>query len=339
MDKIFEIQNPLDKQLQREQQAIREGVRQIEEFPEIKYVPGFEQSVGFFPSLESIEGHPVLARFSYGEKAPNMSSVFFDSDNGESEVTGDRNTREFLESQGFTGPFIQALGKFEGREAQIEEVDLDTLKDKVKVVGNVVFTRDPRITLIIKPADCPTGILYCKDSLGNDVTAIIHGGADAINAGLTRQGLQALQIELGVDLSEARLAIFPGVSKDNFFISRQWRLPNGEIRRRETGIFPLNWGEFISEQKTDDPEEKRYVDITSAFEMQALQAGMSVENIQAYRRDTYEDADAKIAYSRRYTNEMEKKTGKRVRDGGQIVATQITPQKAQNNLQQLQAAA
>lgn len=299
---------------------ISEETRQIREFTEIQFVPGKDERVGYFPNLEDLTGNPVLARFSYGLNSPNMSTVFFDKTEGsqESELTGERNTREFLKEQGFGLNTIQALGKFEGNEAQIEEVDKDTLKDKTKAVGNVIFTRDPEITLIIKPADCPTGILYCKDKEGRDVVAIIHGGADAINAGLTRQGLMALQLELGVDLSQAKLAIFPGVSKDNYYISKQWKTPDGQIKKRESGIYPMNWGEHISSPKTDDPEEKRYVDILGAFEMQALQAGMKLENVEAYGVDTYADAARGRAYSRRYSNEHNGE-----HPGGNLVAVQL----------------
>jgi hypothetical protein len=52
--------------------------------------------------------------------------------------------------------------------------------------------------------------------------------------------------------------------------------------------------------------------------MQALQAGIKPENIQAYRRDTYKDAAQGIAYSRRYSDEHN-----REHDGGNLVAIQL----------------
>ena len=311
-------QNPLEAQLIADAKEIREKMGRIEELTEIQYLPGFENKVGYFPKLESLSNSPILARFSYGKDAPNMSAVFFDSAKGESSVTGDRNTRDFLESQGFTGTVIQVLGKFEGNEPQIEEVDKYTVSDKVKVVGNLIFTRDPEVTLIIKPADCPTAIIYCKDENGNPLVAIDHGGVDAVNAGISRQGLWALKNILGVDLSKAQVVIFPGVSQKNFFITRQWTTANGEIKKRDNGIPEMNWREHISPAQTNDPEEKRYVDITSALEMQLLEAGILPENIQAYRRDTYEDAGMGIAYSRRRSNEHNGE-----RPGGQIVAVQL----------------
>ncbi|HYM64939.1 MAG TPA: laccase domain-containing protein [Candidatus Sulfotelmatobacter sp.] len=324
MAETTDATNSLELQLAKDAKEVSEKMTRIEELTEIQYVPGFENKVGFFPKLESLEEGPVLARFSYGKDSPNMSSVFFDSAKGESSITGDRNTRDFLDSQGFTGTVIQVLGKFEGNEPQIEEVDRDTASDKIKVVGNLVFTRDPEVTLIIKPADCPTAIIYCKDEHGNPLVAIDHGGADAVNAGITRQGVWALKNILGVDLSQAQVAIFPGVSQDNFFISREWKTTTGEIKRRDNGIPEMNWREHIKSAKTSDLEEKRYVDITSALEMQLLEAGIPPTNIQAYRRDTYKDAENGIAYSRRYSNDHA-----RERDGGQVVAVQLKPDKVE----------
>ncbi len=279
---------------------------------QIQYLKDFENKVGYFPILENLTGKPVLARFSYGKYAPNMSSVFFDSAKGESELTGERNTRDFLKSQGFNLNAISIRGKFQGTEAQIEEVSLETLDEKNVVVGNLIFTRDPRITLFIKPADCPVAVIYCKDENGNSLLAIDHSGADATNSGITLQGLLYLNEELGVDLAKATVAIFPSISQENFYITNT-------PEKRGNGIIEKNWGEFISPKKRNDQKEKRFVDITSALEMQAIKAGIKSENIQAYRVNTYQDAIDKNAFSRRYSNDHGG-----IRPGAQILAVMLT---------------
>ena len=151
--------------------------------------------------------------------------------------------------------------------------------------------------------------------------AINHGGADAINAGVTRQGLWALQDEYGVDLSEAKIVIFPGVFPENYFITN-------EPERRGNGIVERNWGEYITEKETDSPSEKRFLDITSAFEMQAIQAGIKPENIQSYRVNTYADAATGKAYSRRYSNEHDG-----ARPGGQVLAVALNSQFVKESIQ------
>ena len=312
------VQDSMETKFAAREQAVEEGLKEVQELTEIQYLT--ENKVGFFPKLEDLPEMPVLARFSYGSEAPNMSAVFFDSNKGESELTGERNRREFFKIQGFGENVIQVKGKFEGTEAQIEEVTLETLQDKKFVIGNLIFTRDPRVALYILPADCPVVVIYCKDKEGNDLVAIDHCGADAENAGITRQGLWYLQDEYGVDLSQAQLSVFPGIGRE-FTISN-------EPERRGNGIVERNWGSFIDPVDpaltTDEERHKqqRHVDILSAFEMQAIQAGIKPENIQAYRVNTYEDAAAGKAYSRRYSNEHNG-----ARPGGNLVAVQLNPQK------------
>lgn len=165
----------------------------------------------FFPKLENLPGKPVLARFSYGRKAGNMSAKFFNE--GESEVTNSRNRLNFFKEQGFSEKKLQVKGLFEGTEPQIEEVNLETLQDKEFVIGNLIFTRDSRLTMYILPADCPVAVIYAKDKNGNPLVAIDHSGADAANAGITRQGLWYLQDELDVNLADVVVSVsqaFPG---------------------------------------------------------------------------------------------------------------------------------
>ena len=108
----------------------------------------------------------------------------------------------------------------------------------------MIYTRDSGITLMIKPADCPTAIIYCKDKNGNPLVAVDHSGADAANAGMTRQGLWYLQDELGVDLFQAVITVFPGVSQENFFISQSWKVRN-EVKERANGIVEKEIGVLI----------------------------------------------------------------------------------------------
>lgn len=288
-----------------------EQIKEIDGLDDIEYLPGHQDKVGFFPLIESIPGQPVLARFSYGRFAPNMSNLYFDRSRGETEETGPTNRANFFKEQGFSQHGVQIKGKFDGTHPQIEEVNVDTLIHHNSVEGNMTITRDPRITLYIMPADCHTAVIYAKDAEGNPLVAVDHCGADAINAGVTLHGLQTLQDEYGVDLSKAIVVVFPGVSQKNFFITN-------EPERRGNGILEYNWGPFIRTKRTDDPSEKRYVNLLKAFERQAIQAGIKPENIQAYRRDTYEDARNGIAYSRRYSNEHEG-----AHPGANLLAVQI----------------
>lgn len=262
---------------------------------QIQYLPGFEEKAGYFPILQNLQASPVKAVFSYGLKAPNYSSAYFDKVN-ESSLNGERNTKDFLNEHGFSLKTIEVRGKFEGKEPQIEEVSLETLKKKDTVVGNDIFTRDPKITLIIKPGDCPVAVIYGRDKDENPFVALFHSGADATNAAMTGQGLLYLKDVYGVNLGRVVFAVFPGISSKNFYITN-------DTGKRETGIIDKNWGEYVSLKKTNDPSEKRYVDIKKALITQALRVGVLPLNVQAYKVDTYEDAKEGRAYSHRYTVE------------------------------------
>ena len=177
----------LENHILEQEQAVKAEIKKIQELPDVHFLPGQEEWVGIFPMFEDDPEMPVLARFSYGLNAPNMSAVFCDKavlSDQEGKDLGTKNTQDFLEAQGFKGRVIQVLGKFiptddeikNGKfspaEAQIEEVNSNTLKDQI--FGNVVFTRDKNIVLTIKPADCDVFVFYCQDSEGNDITGIIH---------------------------------------------------------------------------------------------------------------------------------------------------------------------
>ena len=274
---------------------VKASDKSISYLDKIQYLPGFEDKAGYFPILQSLPGNPVKAVFSYGLDAPNYSSAYFDKVN-ESSLNGERNTKDFLNEHGLGLQTVQVKGAFEGKEPQIEEVSLETLKEKNSVVGNDIFTRDSRITLIIKPGDCPVAVIYGRDKDENPFVALFHSGADATNAAMTGQGLLYLEEVYGVNLSRIVFAVFPGISSKNFYITNN-------VKKRETGIIDKNWGRYISSKKTNDPSEKRYVDITRALLTQALGVGVRPLNTQAYDVDTYKDAKDHKAYSHRYTVE------------------------------------
>jgi copper oxidase (laccase) domain-containing protein len=320
--------DPIEKKILDAENGVKEAMKRIDELPDVQFLPGQEERVGIFPMFENDPEIPVLARFSYGLKAPNMSAVFFDKAKGETPEQGAKNTQDFLAEQGFEGRVIQILGKFiptdeeikSGKyspaEAQIEEVDLDTKKDKI--FGNVVFTRDENVVLTIKPADCDVFVFSGQDNKGNNITGIIHVGRDATIAGFVRQGLTYLQDEIGVDLSKLKIVGFPGASRKNYWISNQ-------AERRATGISIYNLGEDnideVDKTLTTDEErnaQKRHVDLLSAGEMQAVQAGVLPENIQVCRADTYDDAGKDRTYSRRWSDEHDG-----VHPGGNLVAVQL----------------
>ena len=328
---------------------VRELSKKVERLHEIEYAPGFENYAAVAPMFEQELKDKVRLRFSWGKDAPNMSAKHFDPSNNETPEGNLQNYDDFLESQGFTLPPDTAhiIGNFQGTQYQKEEVATDPsdphFEEQLELSANFVFTRNPNITLTIKPADCPIVIGYCKDKFGNDLVFIDHSGADAANASMSRQGLLYLRDELGVDLSKIKAVMLPGVSKENYFITN-------EPERRGNGISEESWKDAIDQkypdyivegllqsspgfaemspaQKEAKREEirngqKRHVDIPEATIWQLVDAGIPPENIQAIIVDSYESARNGEAYSHRFTTENGGK-----RKGRGIVAVQLLSNK------------
>lgn len=334
---------------------IRKLSEEVERLHETPYVPGFENYAAYSPFLEI--NTPVRMRFSWGEKAPNMSTKHLDE--GETAEGNQRNVEAFLESQGFSGPpnVVHIIGNFLGTQYQIQEIgtynkseetqtlvvtpsDPDVIeKRQLDVQANFVFWRDPKTVEIIKQADCPVIIGHGEDKYADDLAFIDHEGFDAKNAGIDRQGLLYLRDELGVDLSKVKVAILPGVSRERYSVTN-------EPERRGNGIMEENWGENIDEKypdyivegllitnpnysaMTDEQKEakreeirngqKRHVDIMEATIVSLLKVGILPENIQVLDVDSYEAAEKEESYSHRFTNEHGGK-----RKGRMITAVQL----------------
>lgn len=341
---------------------IRIKSEKVDRLTEIPYVPGFEEYAAYSPFLE--KNTLVVMRFSWGKNAPNMSGKHVDESNGEAAEDNLLNASIFLDSQPFKtdSKVVHVIGNFQGTQYQIQEISsLDFKSDHddptnlivdendsdfaekrdLDIQANFVFTRDPNVVLTIKPADCPIVVGYCKDKDGKDIAFIDHMGADAKNAGISRQGLLYLKDVLGVDLSTVKVTILPGVSKKHYDISN-------EPERRGNGIVESNWNEFIDPKYPDyivemllmkDPDypkmskeqkdvkreailngQKRHVDIMEATIVELLEAGVLPENIQPIIVDSYEAAEKGESYSHRFTIEHDG-----ARKGRSFAAVQLKP--------------
>ncbi len=310
-----ELPQSLDLKLAADQIRIHREIGEVKRFTNMVFVPGRDEQVAYSPAMEILVNNPVLLRYSYGFRAPSMSTAYLTPTH--TRETGLSNVRDFLHDNGFVGErAIQTRGIVDlnnPAEAQILEVDRDS--SQTVVDANVLFTRDPRTILIIKSSDCPTGSIHFKDNVGRDGVALVHGGAQSINFGLVRQGMQALQSELGVDLDSVTVSIFPGMK--DYTLSKMWKDKDGIIRPRYEGLYPINVNGFLEPAKTDDPLEKRKIDLESAFIMQLLQAGVNIKNIETFAVDTYEDAKKGRAFSHRL---MVDENG---RPGANLIAIQL----------------
>lgn len=287
----------------------------VKVFTEVNYIPGQENKAAFLPILENL---PMKHAFTFGSKAGNMSPVYAGE---EATVVVRERIRSFLEDNGMdTENVANTTGAFDGTHLQMQELVLEDLTEhpETKIKANFVFTRDPRITLSIRPGDCNVSILYAKDRMGRDIVGLIHSSAQSANAGLPRYAIQHLLNEEDVDVSTIRIGITPGISKKHYAISQDEQLitkknPDGEetkeiVSRPE--IVVKNWKEHIDPPLTDDPSEQRPVDILGATIMQFVEEGIKPDQIQAYDIDTWEAAAKGESYSNRYAAQLKRPQGR-----------------------------
>lgn len=278
---------------------------------EIQYKKGFEDRVATIPIIE--EETPINLAFTWGKNSQNMSPKYLQE--GETAEGNAKRIVDFLASQGMPKPpnVIHTTAKFDGEFHQIEEIGLENINpqatEPLNMEANFVFTRDPRITLIIRPADCPVSVIYAKDRSGKNILGICHSSGLSTNGGVQRMSIEHLIEDQNVDPSTIRVGILPGVSQNNFSLVEKPRV---------APIFEGNWGDHITPK---DPyqgrDQKRYVDILGATIMQFEKAGVNPANIQAYETDTYEAAQRGESFSDQYYQA----TGRRL--GRFIVAAQL----------------
>ncbi len=278
---------------------------------EIQYKKGFENRIATIPIIE--EETPINLAFTWGGNSQNMSLKYLDE--GETAKGNWKRILELLMSQGMPKPpnVIHTIARFDGEFHQIEEVTLDNIDPSVteplNMEANFVFTRDPRITLIIRPVDCPVSVIYAKGRNGRNILGLCHSSGLSTNGGVQRISIEHLVEDQNVDPSTIKIGILPGISQNNFYLVEK------------PGVTPIlegNWGDNITPK---DPyqgrSQKRYVDILGATIMQFEKAGVNPANIQAYDIDTYEAAKRGESFSYEYY----KKTGQR--QGRFLIAAQL----------------
>lgn len=308
-----------------EQSRIKEESSRVDRLTEPVWLPGHENEIAIFPKAQ---GLPVLLAFSIGKDSKNMSAKYLDDSKGETSEGNLRNLEDFHRAVGFAENsfVVHLVPDMKGTHWQIEEIVSDPDADpneEHRQNANFVIIRepenldDPPILADIKPGDCPIYIFVGKDKYGGDFVAIFHGGHDAINAGLGRQGALVLEQDLGADLSDVKVFGIPGNGREHHFITN-------EPERRGSGIIERNWGEDnidpLDTTKSADEQnsQKRHVDMHGAVIMQLLQAGVKAENVEVYDIDMYKAAEQGEGRSLRFTSENGGK-----RNGRFIVSIQL----------------
>lgn len=87
--------------------------------------------------------------------------------------------------------------------------------------GDFMYTYNPEVVMICRPADCPVVAFKGSDHEGKAVMALGHFGWPNLNAGHFEQAMSALIDDLGVLPESLQIHIGPGARKESFPYSNE----------------------------------------------------------------------------------------------------------------------
>lgn len=278
----------------------------------IIYLPGQT------PGSEDAAILPVLAGkvrhgISIGPGSANMAE-FFDKDNIAGVIARQERFLKQLNVPSLKKAFLMLPPR--PGEPQIIEItpemviksDTEQREDPEACVrASAFFTSVPERPLLVKPADCPSPIVYARNSDGIPILGVWHGGRVEIDNKLPERAAGHLLNSLRCDPKDVLVGIPPGISQRNYFVRPKDQL-NKEV-----------WKGFSKEQGEGE-ETRIYLDLLGNLVDQLIRAGILSKNIQAYGPDicTYELAamDPPLARSQRYSTA----TNQRQKNGRFLVA-------------------
>ncbi len=309
----------------------------------VSYKKGFEEKIAQFLSFTD---SPIKAGFSWGKGTKSMSFFWneFGGEGEEIEGQGSRKIKErvvgFLGSLGIdytNNGIVGIIGVYEKSQDQLEAVEITTIDldlDETGVKANFVYTSDPNIAIIIRPADCPVSVIYAKPKDGRKIAGLIHSSGIATNAGVPRASIKRLLEEESVELDTIKIGITPGISYKNFstqeikvILDDEGLDADGQKVERMVEVVEDSWKDHIGPRVTGLPTERRQVDILGATIMQFIEAGIKPSQIEAYDIDTWDAMEKGESFSDQYYKEM-KKRGTHISPGRYIVAVGLASQKS-----------
>ncbi len=251
----------------------------------------FQQpGIACFPLLQHL---PLAAGFSWGKDASNMSfGTQFEK------VNAVKANNTFLQS--LSMPTLSSAVLIDPNEAhtsEIQEISFSMLASNTHplVTGtNILFTRDPGVSLLVHPGDCPCAVLFAKDTKGQSILGLLHLGRFQTDMQLPKRA--SIYVEsCFASLDTVSIGICPGISQKNYFIpvsSQEKDLPYAE-----------KWGTYISLEKRNG-KDVYALDLQGYIVHQFIQSGILPEHIEVYDVDTFASAEKGESFSHRYATSV-----------------------------------
>lgn len=251
-------------------------------------------------TYEIFRGLPIKAAFSWG-RAPvkdgaenfSISHRFPDPD-----INSER-TNEFLRKTGMPAleNYIGIVPRYpiDSSIPQIKQVGLESIDELMgdngfsETPANFVWTKDPEVSLGVKPADCVVFTAHGRNRDGDSVLGLGHMSYHMVDMNLAFDAIQAL-IQDGVDPQTLKVAIGPSIAMDNYSFPMKDR---GLIQHDEF------WHGGLQER-----EDRLHLDLEKATVGQLVAAGILPANIEVVRQDTFKAAANREGLSDRYAKSM-----------------------------------
>lgn len=251
-----------------------------------------QPGIAVFPLLQSL---PVKVGFSWGKDSPNMSYKDNDKELAQKYHEVFFAKLSLPEKRVLVDPTIDEPN-------QIMEINKSSFtKNQTEIItgANILITKDPNITLMVHPGDCPSLVIFGKDKTGQNILCVIHSGRKQTDMELPKKAILYLE-SLGINPTTIFIGITPGISQNHFFIPMDFHLPSIE-----------KWGKYV-EIRPHQGKDVYFLDVQGYILQQLINCGVKPENIEIYAVDTYAAAEKGESFSHRFAtvNQQPEKDGR-----------------------------
>lgn len=288
---------------------------------EAQKLPGVEGVAGF----ENLRQHGVIAGYSWKfddvGTLLNMSSVYDKSGQAQ------ENLRKFLEKLQLPTRIVRFAAKSEtsidGHHG-ILEVTQDVLdqhpEQEIQTTANFIYTKLSGVTLLVRPADCPTMMVTAINEDGERIVGVGHWGREGVDemnpmAAITHLITPKKDGGEGCDPNTLYMGIAPGIGEDNHTLKTHEIAPGslgGDIvrlrkrdrieRRHKAKSLLRHWERWLDKGRLTFWEKDGlwHIDLLGRI-LDQISPKIPRDHIIVNTQDTYTLAEQRNAFSHRWS--------------------------------------
>lgn len=241
----------------------------------------------------------VIGGYSWGKV--NMSTdPKFDLDKN-----ADVHVRQLLDVLGLPGLIVRMVGSDIHGPKGIDSILEVTPKifdefgnnNEITTPVEFIYTKDASYTLMEKPADCPSCILYAENNNGQKIVGVGHWGRKGTDDLNPHKAIRWLIEQERCNPESIYMGIAPSIGMKHHTLTKK------EIFDQIPSKLPgfKNWEEFLIGPIIENGEELYHIDVVGRIKDLLITAGMLEDHIEIAKIDTYEAAEKGDTFSHRYS--------------------------------------